>query len=150
MLFNGVYATNHLKIRVIFFPLYNDTELFICTWMEFCQKGLCQVVLFSNVKTRVLVSAGTEKWKSGSCKNVSNDSISVCDFFQGANWCISLWKCDSKWDKIFLAQMFKPVLKCITLWDHHALLYKILCAIINWEIGARNFSKLFMNLSYLD
>lgn len=47
-----------------FFFLYNETELFIHMWMEFCQEGLCQVVSFSNVKTRMLVSAGREKWKS--------------------------------------------------------------------------------------
>lgn len=54
---------------VIFFSfLYNEPELFIHMWMEFCQEGLCQVVSFSNVKTRVLVSAGREKWKSYACK----------------------------------------------------------------------------------
>lgn len=79
MFFNGVYATNHLKISTIF-SLCNETELFICMWMEFCQKELCQVVSLSNLKTHVLVSAGTEKWKSSSCSNVSNDSTSARDF----------------------------------------------------------------------
>lgn len=53
---------------VLFFFLYNESELFICMGMEFCQEGLCQVVSFSNVKTRMLVSAGREKWKSYTCK----------------------------------------------------------------------------------
>lgn len=96
---------------VLFFSfIMRPSFLFVCGW-SFARKAY--VKWFHSAMWK-LMCLSRQVERSGNhtlAKNATNDSTSVSVFFPGRKLVYKSSKCDSKWGQIFLAQMFKSVLK---------------------------------------